>query len=583
MRPGPSGADSGLHCGGGRQAEVRPRLFWSIAVLIVLAGGVLRFAGLGRQSYWVDELMTLAASTGHFQTGDDAVPEGVLAVPSRPTGLAGAGPWTDLWRPATGDVHPPLFYTVLRGWRVALGEGDVAARALPATASLVALALVMSLACQLFGPRAALWCGALSAVAPTQVAFAQEMRSYTLAMALLLGASVALMRLKTAGPGWARAATLAACVLGAALTHYFALGTLVALALYAALALEGRARRVALVAFALAAALFLALAGELMWAQRHNVSQPWLVEHGITHVISTAVRVAAVPVRLLLDVRWSEVTWPAAWVAGALALSALWVLPPLLLRRDARLLLPCLWLSTTVGLVLGLDLIRSTNHLSFTRYTFLASPAVCLLLVGLLWQLPGRWKEGLALAALVVLAGRLPSYYAVARKADWRGFGAYLARRAGPTDVIVVSERAASAWYSRCLLMGVSHYAYSPTRRHLVLRGSMTAAMAERVGRLGDAWLLGEAALKPTPELPGSLLPGGAVVDSGAWTGVATWWRVRLGAREVPAANPPRQGRGAQGAAGRLLGKRRWSPYKRLGPSFSVAARRSHRGRPASD
>ncbi|WP_460132404.1 glycosyltransferase family 39 protein [Pseudomonas sp. S1_E04] len=127
----------------------------------------------------------------------------------------------DLWFHAAHDVHPPLYFFMLRGWIALFGDGIWSIRGMSAILGVVVVGLGARLTRQLSTPRAAVLAGVLLALMPTAVRYSQEVRMYTLLGVWLLGATLALVY-------WVRQPTrtryLAAYVLlmsAGFYTHYF--------------------------------------------------------------------------------------------------------------------------------------------------------------------------------------------------------------------------------------------------------------------------------------------------------------------------------------------------------------------------
>ncbi len=214
------------------------------AVFILLLATFLRFHLLAAQSFWNDEGNSARLS----ERSIPAIIEGTAS-----------------------DVHPPLYYLLLRGWRELVGETEFGLRALSAFAGVMTVAAAMALgrmasagrqqvrgarrrtadyepsttgaqrsvACSL-SPALA---GLIAAVSPVLVYYSQETRMYAL-LALLASLSAWVLWIWLSGRGgtnrsraWAAAYTL---LLAAGLyTHYFfpavivAQGVAVALWLFA--------------------------------------------------------------------------------------------------------------------------------------------------------------------------------------------------------------------------------------------------------------------------------------------------------------------------------------------------------------
>ncbi len=87
------------------------------------------------------------------------------------------------------DAHPPGSYLLLRYWVTLVGRSEVAARMFGVLPSLGAVALTYLLARRMAGFRVALLAAGLMAIAPFQVATAQQVRMYSLLTLLTLAAT----------------------------------------------------------------------------------------------------------------------------------------------------------------------------------------------------------------------------------------------------------------------------------------------------------------------------------------------------------------------------------------------------------
>ncbi len=154
-------------------------------LLILLGGTALRLVRLGADSLWYDETVS--------------------------TYLAGS-PLLELIRHTAGDIHPPLYYALLRGWLLLMGYGsgraDPAGIGLEFSAAFFSLffgvaliALAYAVACRVADRRVALIAAAAVAVSPYNVWYSQEVRMYTLGAALGALVVYALLRAVQANDG----------------------------------------------------------------------------------------------------------------------------------------------------------------------------------------------------------------------------------------------------------------------------------------------------------------------------------------------------------------------------------------------
>ena len=139
------------------------RLWW---VPILALAMVLRFYNLTSSAIWGDEGSSLLLS--EYAVGD-------------------------LWFHAAHDVHPPLYFFLLRGWIELFGDSIWSIRSMSAIPGVMIVGLGIWLTRQLSTRRAAVLAGVLLALLPTAVRYSQEVRMYSLFGVWLLGATLALV------------------------------------------------------------------------------------------------------------------------------------------------------------------------------------------------------------------------------------------------------------------------------------------------------------------------------------------------------------------------------------------------------
>ncbi|MBF6028416.1 glycosyltransferase family 39 protein [Pseudomonas sp. P115] len=128
---------------------------------------------------------------------------------------------SDLWFHAAHDVHPPLYFLLLRGWIELFGDSIGSIRSMSALPGVIAVGLGVWLTRQLSTRRAAVLAGILLALLPTAVRYSQEVRMYALLGVWLLGATLALVYW-VKQPERTRYLAAYAVLMGAGFyTHYF--------------------------------------------------------------------------------------------------------------------------------------------------------------------------------------------------------------------------------------------------------------------------------------------------------------------------------------------------------------------------
>lgn len=135
-----------------------------VLLLLLLILGVaagLRFYNLGTQSLWSDE-------------GNSAA----LAMRSL----------TEIAHDAANDIHPPLYYWLLRLWTQVFGVSETPLRSLSALLGVLLVLATTHLGSICFNRNIGLAAGFIAALAPFQVYYSQEARMY---MLLALEATIA--------------------------------------------------------------------------------------------------------------------------------------------------------------------------------------------------------------------------------------------------------------------------------------------------------------------------------------------------------------------------------------------------------
>ncbi|UCG23003.1 MAG: glycosyltransferase family 39 protein [Chloroflexota bacterium] len=167
-------------------------------VVLLLLAAALRFHLLEVQSFWNDE-------------GNSA------RLSERSLALIVEG--------TASDIHPPLYYVLLRGWREVVSETEFGLRALSAFLGVGLVAAVYSLGRQLAGPighGAAIAGAFVAAVNPALIYYSQEARMYELLAFLALISTLLLVHFlghksRRFGPAIAFVVVTAAGLY----THYF--------------------------------------------------------------------------------------------------------------------------------------------------------------------------------------------------------------------------------------------------------------------------------------------------------------------------------------------------------------------------
>jgi hypothetical protein len=410
----------------GRLCEGKP---WVVVALLAALGATLRLIQLGFQPLWFDEGYS-------FYFAGSSIPK--------------------LIADTAVDIHPPLYYLLLKGWLAVFGAGVIPARLLSAAIGTAAIPLLYLLGRRLAGQSTALWAAALLAISPFHIYYSQEVRMYGLVTLLTLLASLLTLRAIEGEPQvrWWIGAGLA---LAAALyTQYYAVFTPLALTIHMLL----RRERLRLCARPWA----LTLAGVAL------AYLPWLIYATPRLVVYVQYKVGMdndLPLSPLEFLRRVLVAYGAGhlegWLAGhwwlGLLLPAI-TLGGLLLaagmrRSGRRPLMPRGPRPLAFGLIslsiplLGaylINLLAPFNPPRSERLLLFGLPAFCLLAACVsahiqTASLSRKWVSG-ALVALVAIgasATSLLAFYTTPRYAedDYRPAAKEIEARSRPDDVII--------------------------------------------------------------------------------------------------------------------------------------------------
>ncbi|MDX6666169.1 MAG: mannosyltransferase [Solirubrobacteraceae bacterium] len=370
-----------------------------LAGLLVLAAAV-RFAGLGHQSFWLDEAFTERLLRHSFGDMLNVLPD--------------------------SESTPPLYYVLAWPWARIFGFGEAGLRSLSALAGTLTVLAGWAAARRLAGPAAALATAAVLAVHPLLVWFSQEARAYALATlfaALSLWCWAALVQRggRRWWIGWAAASAAALA------THYFAAFLVAGEAAY--LLWRAPDRRAVLLACAPVAAVGAALA-PLALAQRRTGNTAYISEEGLGR------RLVQVPKQLLVGY-----ASPGQAVTAVLAVLLVAVALNALRRRDApaggrrALALAAFAILVPAALaVVGLDYFNGRNVL-------MALPALAVAIGAGLTTLR-RPLAVSALAVLLLVVTVLDATDTRYQREDWRGAARALGPEHGARIVVATPSSA---------------------------------------------------------------------------------------------------------------------------------------------
>lgn len=411
-----------------------PRFDVLALLLILLLAFSLRLHLLGAQSLWNDE------GSSYVQAG-------------RTFGEIAAN--------AARDIHPPLYYWLLKVWMALTGETEFALRAMSVFASVLTVAFTAAAGRRLFGPLVGLAAGLFLALNSFSLYYAQEARMYA-QLGLWAAAALWCFAGFLREPGWKWALPLALANAAGLWTQY-------------AYAFVMLAQGAAFVVIHLTAAAQRATSSRHMETGLGGEVRRWRI-YILANLLTVALYLPWLPIA------WGQITtWPStgqptplaeglgtiigwlmlgsaytaadpSWVAVALILMALGLrVRPGHAEEGRGVLLVALWTALPVSVFLALELYRPAN-LKF----LLPAQVGCALWMArgaaVLWALDTDSRSPLAralprmAAALGVLGLAVtmwsalgPLYHDPAfQRADYRGIAARITAISGPDDAIIL-------------------------------------------------------------------------------------------------------------------------------------------------
>lgn len=392
---------------------------------VAAAAALVRLPGIAGRSLWGDEAYSLAFAG----QGAGRIVRGAIA--------------------GAADVHPPLYYLLLKAWCGLFGGSDMAAMSLSLVLGCLATVGVFLLGRQLLGKAGGLAAGLVAALFPCFVQTGGEVRMYALLAAAGVFAHLAFARMIIPGRGREGDGALwALACLAAVYTHH--LGWLVPLSHWGYLAWQRW--RAGTVAIGLAVRLARLQALVLLFAA--PVLAGFLLQgltraHRFASPLSLAKKLAGVYLHFSMGYHFANFGRRAAAeiigdplslaMLAAGALGAAFFLARAFRhdggRRDGVVLAAALLLAPVAAGAVFFQLNLGARYLSA------AAPGFAVLLAaGITAGRRGRlfWAAALLLAAanLVSLgtAWRLPTD--VVHREDWRAMARHLEQRAAPGEFV---------------------------------------------------------------------------------------------------------------------------------------------------
>lgn len=367
-------------------------------------------------------------------------------------------PFVEMIARDIADVHPPLYYVLLKIWATIFGSSVLALRSFSVTLAAATVGLVYLFAAYAFSSRhVGLVAALLTAVAGFQIQIAWEARMYTLGTALAVTSALLLLRVvREEKPAWLWTAVYGVSVALFAYTHYYALFSIAAQLLFIAgyliVATHGRIGEVLQwrLAWRLATAGIIALALVAPWvpyflqqnAQVQNAF--WIPQLDRWSIPDTVYRMF-IPALSLPRFQGGWLIWLSLTPLVGLGLIILWQIVqatrPRAAYADAR------WLVLMSGVIpIGLSILVSVTSQSVFQDRFFVFAHLFLLMSLSLFvvQLRPKLLSGAVICLVVVgmllASGRYWRVLDIASKPGAHGAVQYLFTHYQPGEGVVASS-----------------------------------------------------------------------------------------------------------------------------------------------
>jgi 4-amino-4-deoxy-L-arabinose transferase-like glycosyltransferase len=388
-----------------------------------------------------------------------------------------------IWSGMVNTIHPPLYHIALRWWMDVAGDSDAATRGFSGLLSLAGAVVLFDAVRRTSGDLAGLIAAAIMIFAVGQIDYSQLTRSYTMLDLCGVLACHAVVRIEQAGATGGKLLELGIAMGAGLLTHYLLIPPFAALGLYVLIRLRRKDRIRAIGAMVVAIVVVLAIWYPWLREQFPLFASPygWTSEsNSLRH--PTLVRLLYMSgAQLYGYLRLQDTFAPAAIT---------YIAPIFLIWRRPQMLIWWMW-AMGVFVPLGVrDAVHHTQLLSFLKYTFAASFAICAL-CSIPWPLPGRWGWAVPFAMLVSVLVATVARWQVGppSQADWRGITRALDRVAGPDEPIVFAEDA--IWGSPVYgYMAMTHYAPTSRRPIMLLYAPADQAALDQLAGYSQLWIV---------------------------------------------------------------------------------------------
>ncbi len=403
----------------------------ALALIAILAlAALLRFADIGGESYWLDEIIMVRLTGNGFDT---------------------------VLQEITGTDRPPVYVLLGYAWSQLFGTSEAATRSLSALAGVAAIGVMYLIGRELYRREVGLLAALVMAVSAFQVWYSQEYRYYAVfELVVLFAVLFYLLWLKHGHAIDLIAYTVFSAL--AAYVHTYAIFFYVGLGLHFLTRWQAQASKRWLWVASQVLIIIAVLPRILSTFATVSTVIPENTVGGGTPVVDwLPVPPIYAPLRTLINcmfIQRSYLSWSVIGVGAAVLVVGL--LAYTLTRGgawrddvratagsirglfDSRLTLVILWLICPIGITFLLSHVFAPMYLD--RFVITAAPAWYLLIALAMWTLRRVVPVALSVVVLLILiTGVLWTYYTQDLKEQWRETAAFIDERIQPGDALALS------------------------------------------------------------------------------------------------------------------------------------------------
>lgn len=371
-----------------------------ILILLLLIGGTIRFIGIGRESIWLDEAITVRQSVMDMETSIGLLKE---------------------------DTHFPLYGIMINIWVHLFGASETAIRVPSLIFDLISIYAVYLIGRKLFSQKTGMVAAVLLAFSTTSIYYSQEARLYTLFLFLTLASFYFYIRLLDKITAIDSIFYLLFSVL-MIYTHIFSALTILMQSAWFFYIHRGDFIKISVWLLLLASEFILFLPWFFIMVNQilHNQLRNWIPAPNLYFFMKTFIDLAGGIIQFIILV--------------LLIYIILKNKKKYTIDEKEREIIIMLVLFIMIPILLVLLFSIFFIHLFYPKYFFYLSGYMILLLAYAVTKFAKERKMFIRVLSIIIICSALSAavQYSIADKPDWRSTSAFLLENAKPGDQVFI-------------------------------------------------------------------------------------------------------------------------------------------------